>query len=1164
MQELQGEVRREGRLMASVVQIQIQVDPTNSVPTIQNVERNFDGMVSSIQKNWGIVGNSATATAKTTGEAMNQMGGHVATGLDSVRLLSQEFGLRMPRAIEAMLSRMPSVTTALNGLLGGMAAIAGVEIFARAITGAVTLYDKFINLNSALDEYNKNVEKARQADLADSHSLGTTRLRLQQQTHASFANQADAQKTHQQGLFDLGNSLGRGGLLDPTFYKSLREIYEARQTAAKAGPQLEARDALQRKQIQDIHEAALAQIELNHAQDASLVGVQKINAELAKKQAIDKETRSFQNRIDLSLGNPISPTSGLDEQTTKDRIAAGEAAAQRTVLGREEELATMKAVDAAAQASMQGTDLFYRKWQDDIRETTLEMKNQGKGLDEIRAKLAEIDAKHLSEGSDQAVKNAAEGAAAVRRARVDGLTGAARIFGEQDSQINENNTKYAGSPDQLHEANEAAAKLANDKLLELQRQFTERMSGIGETWIDSSISGYKRIEAEAAKASDQIEEEFTRTWGGKGVDQNSPAFVAAEQAKQDALSKVQQGAAAKKATLDAQNRAEDLEYDRQAAQAEARVRGESLTGWIASYRNATAEIQDAEGQRLARLANDAQKEGLTQQEVAQRRIDIEREANAQIAQQQAEMQHQVSNLLERAFQDPIGTIKSAMEKLMFDILAQWLMQLHAFQAIFGTSLSSMQPGGASGPSGATGGILGAITRAVGPRPTFGGNPSLPQSGPVANGETIPDSGGMVMTPSGPVPQLSSSPGVITNFAGAAQDATSAASSPALRSVLSNVHTNSTQTSIPAIRAQARQQSDNAAVSSPAQPASADITTGGTPSIAGDGTMAPAYPAGLPNIQNGLPGAPMPQSMPQSGTGYTAAANTAMGVAGAGMAGYQGYQDTSSAFKSGTIGGTFKGALGDAAAGATIGMFVGGPVGAAIGAGIGAAVGLAAGTIGMIMGEGGKLAARDYYKKTIFPEIENLRTANNIADPVNAISQVNQMAFDGMMYMTQHWGQGSASWVDDNYLRKEQMLAIGQLEARARGGAYAVAASANQFHTGGMVTGFGDLATSGTEGFIHALQYETVMNPAASWSHGSVLDAMNRGASPTDVARMYLGAGSSGASASAAPSGGDSHNWTVHAIDAKSFRDLLRGGGAAIVKSEVNRFTSVYAGDGISG
>lgn len=77
----------------------------------------------------------------------------------------------MPRAIEAMLSRMPGVTSALNGILGGMAAVAGVEIFSRAISGAVTLYDKFISLNSALDEYNKNAEKARQADITDTHRL---------------------------------------------------------------------------------------------------------------------------------------------------------------------------------------------------------------------------------------------------------------------------------------------------------------------------------------------------------------------------------------------------------------------------------------------------------------------------------------------------------------------------------------------------------------------------------------------------------------------------------------------------------------------------------------------------------------------------------------------------------------------------------------------------------------------------------------------------------------------------------------------------------------------------------------------------------------------------------------------------------------------------------
>src|SRR5260370_34471319 len=98
--------------MASVVSIKIVVDNGQAIPSIDQLNQAL-----------GTVGVKGTASFAQASAGADKMKGHVSTGLDSVRLLSQEFGLRLPRAIEAMLSRMPGVTSALSGVLGVMAGI---------------------------------------------------------------------------------------------------------------------------------------------------------------------------------------------------------------------------------------------------------------------------------------------------------------------------------------------------------------------------------------------------------------------------------------------------------------------------------------------------------------------------------------------------------------------------------------------------------------------------------------------------------------------------------------------------------------------------------------------------------------------------------------------------------------------------------------------------------------------------------------------------------------------------------------------------------------------------------------------------------------------------------------------------------------------------------
>lgn len=1068
------------------IAIQISIDRTNSAAELAALNKDIASI--------GTTG--ATAGAKA-GDGIKTMGGHAATGLDSVRLLSQEFGLRMPLAIEAMLSRMPAVTNALSSVVGIMAGVAGVEIFSRAIEGAKRMYDEFISLNAILDKYNENIEKARLADLPNSRSIETTQLRLRDQTQsgAMFHQQADeAQASGLAGFAQayLTGDIGLG-------YESAINVYQGHQYGENANSSDVARDALSRKQIDDAHQQAAAQIELNHAQDATLTGAQKINAEATKKKEIAAEIRTYENKVDKSFGNEIAPDAGVAAQQLKNQTADGEAAAQKIMLGREISLAIMKADDQRIQAGLQGEELFHRKMLDDIRELTRELNNQGKAA-EIPARVREINEKYFDDMSERAVKAQNASGLSIRRSQSAGLNGAARIYADQDYQVNENNTKLSG--DDRSAANEAAAKEANTKLLDLQIQFVDSMDAIGERWVDSTLSGYDRIDAEATKSASDIKDKFSKAWSGSDVDQSSAEYVAAKKAEQDALTDVQRGAATKRSDLSRSNQAEDLRYDQQAAEAERRVREQGAMGWVASYRDAITEIQAAESANLAKLANDAKTKGLNDPEIAQREVDIHREAAAQIEQQQIDLQHKVSNTMEAAFKDPIGTIKSTMEKLMFDLLAQWVLHFKMVQALFGSAA-----GGASQP-----GLGGVINNAV-----HGGGSAAQIAAQVsgAGGAYRPAYAG-----SGAAAPSSSS-GIVGGGASAS-------------SIGGDI---STAQSIAGLTGFGSSSAD----------AAADVT--GLGSVADTG--------GLSGTIVDQTGAVMPSSNITNPSGINA-----MGVLGAAGAAYSAEQTTVSAFDQGSASGVLSGTMGDAAAGAAIGSIIPG-IGTAIGAGIGAAVGFASGLAGAVLGMGGRIKARDYYKQTLFPQLEADRNGQG-GDAMSAISDVNRIAFDGYQYMATHFGAQGATWVKQNYLDKEVALTLSQITAHAQGGQQYTTRQAMQFHTGGYISDFGDFGTSGSAGLVHALMGETMMNQSATATHAPVLNAMNDGASSSDVASMYLASSRSGSgSSSAAPADAGDH-YHFHTLDTGTMETWLRQKGARMISKAQNNLAGQYSGDGVIG
>jgi hypothetical protein len=117
-------------------------------------------------------------------------------------------------------------------------------------------------------------------------------------------------------------------------------------------------------------------------------------------------------------------------------------------------------------------------------------------------------------------------------------------------------------------------------------------------------------------------------------------------------------------------------------------------------------------------------------------------------------------------------------------------------------------------------------------------------------------------------------------------------------------------------------------------------------------------------------------------------------------------------------------------------------------------------------------------------------------------------------------------------------------------------SAAQFHFGGPIGGFGAMADNTDEGWIRAQRGEFMVQQQAALPHYQALQAINGGASHADMARYY------GGSQTKAPAvdGGDTHNWTVHAVDAQSFVDMLMNNPHG-VRAALNLSQSEYSGQG---
>jgi hypothetical protein len=246
-------------------------------------------------------------------------------------------------------------------------------------------------------------------------------------------------------------------------------------------------------------------------------------------------------------------------------------------------------------------------------------------------------------------------------------------------------------------------------------------------------------------------------------------------------------------------------------------------------------------------------------------------------------------------------------------------------------------------------------------------------------------------------------------------------------------------------------------------------------------------------------------------------------------------------------------MGGMEAGAALGSIVPG-IGTVVGAIGGALIGGIGGLFAGLFGDKGRGQAQNLDMNTIQPALtkdmqdyEAGRTGyNTVATELNSmlISAQNQ---------TFQMGSGARSYFSER-IQPEIYAVLSSLQKQEKGGRSAITLSAAQYHDGGWTGDFGDLATSETEGFIHAAQNEFVVNPMAAAAHAPILQAMNSGTS-------FAYANSVQPRMPASYGGGPTVQVVVKAIDSKDVAQWAKAGGGLSLMAALNQAQRQYSGVG---
>lgn len=502
---------------------------------------------------------AAVGMSSAYGEARIAIGALTGSG----RMMEMGLG-----NIGARLSWMqPLWDAALPVALGvGMVAVVG-----QLAEGAYNLYEKFLDVDASVKEYNAELQKSRERDFGNTKSIETTRLRIDEATAAMKQYQAQVQQ-HQ--------GAGEDGWASLFPVESLRQNAWAKESQDAAAQMRRQIDELRRDRMpEQQHQDNLLQIDLAHAADAQLQGQQKITAELQKQLDIHRENARYEAQEEGAYGNPVASqsfwnTGRLPGSATEDLIARKQAAAESANLARDTENQIRRIHEEAEESGLKGIALLEYQRQKADADWLREHKN-------AVSTVADIDRKYYTQEKNLIEQQQDETRRMQREAGSAGLTGIPRIQAEAA-----NRTADIAGDNTLDSVTKAQRELAvhqqmDAEILTEKEAIIRRIDELTDQSASHQISAWARIESEAQRSIASLRSDIEKTYG------RAPVIGPPSATQAEGQRLMQMGLAGINTNTDEQ-RADLVRRGEQEAQ---QIETESRAKSLSAERNQTAAIE---------------------------------------------------------------------------------------------------------------------------------------------------------------------------------------------------------------------------------------------------------------------------------------------------------------------------------------------------------------------------------------------------------------------------------------------------------------------------------------------------------------------------------------------------------------------------------------------
>lgn len=854
--------------------------------------------------------------------------------------------------------------------------------------------------------------------------------------------------------------------------------------AQEAGGMTEAVKKMQAETVQASKDAFLSPVNL----DVLRQHLAEVNAEIAANERLnatfDERLKKYyeEETLGQSLLRGDAFTAEQEKVQTVEKDKQVELERQRIeLLKQEAALVRQAAVDQAMiSATSSGLHGFAKLKFDEA--AAIDALEKDKSLDAIQRASKEYAVRYeFSQKRIELERQESDKVISLRHSVTDEtLTGINKIYADEAFAIDQatklqqrNGTSYQD----LQRTKVLLHQKALNEIAAYDRQQAEATKTLENEAVLSGLDGDAKIIMSAEQRADKERELYAR--GIIDYATMSARIVAIDKVRNDQILANDQAEAEKsqklldKRTLEMQKEAED-QRDALAAAALA-----SVPPWQRAY----AQIEVEAEKRLRQIDEEERKALLQYQDDAAARVQITAMENAKRQQVYAETNERIheenkrlteslGSDLQSVFDDitsgNIGKrILANMEKLFFQILAQWILSLNLMKSaagsIFGSIVFGPQStganvfGGGSGGGSLFGGLLGGL---------FGGSSS--QSAQIGIGAGAP-AGGVA------IPGLV---GATPSGLGGAIAGTGATANSALVPSASSALTSSTMSAaIPGLVGGTTSQ-----VAGKSSLFSGLLSAKGLASLAPMAAMLLGAAGGKVGMAGGILGslllsghlAPVLSSLYGSiGLGATGA------LAGGAVGGLLG-------FGIGSSQGGLLGSLAGAGSGALTGFMVGGPIGAVVGGLIGLLGGIFGGIFG---GAKRKKQANALADNTIIPDITQIVTGFDgfQVDQGSAIQQLEQLRTDAQKQLSALKSQGKDVFnqkVSPAIDNAEKHIRDTQAERDRRS---SIVFGPPQFDTGGLFR-----TMRGNAGLAVLHDGEMVINPTATKKNAATLASINAG------------------------------------------------------------------------